>query len=48
MSEPTTEPAAPATEPVGATSQPGPLAPLSERNYRLFFIGNLSSNLGTF
>ena len=28
--------------------QPGPFAPLGERNYRLFFIGNLSSNLGTF
>ncbi len=28
--------------------QPGPFAPLRERNYRLFFAGNLSSNLGTF
>ena len=28
--------------------QPGPLAPLSERNYRWFFFGNISSNLGTF
>lgn len=28
--------------------QPGPFAPLAERNYRWFFVGNLSSNLGTF
>lgn len=28
--------------------QPGPLAPLRERSYRLFFIGNISSNFGTF
>ncbi len=29
-------------------AQPGPFEPLLERNYRLFFIGNFSSNLGTF
>ncbi|MGD9750034.1 MAG: MFS transporter [Acidimicrobiia bacterium] len=29
-------------------AQPGPFAPLREPNYRLFFAGNLSSNLGTF
>ncbi len=28
--------------------QPGPLAPLRERDYRRFFIGSLISNLGTF
>jgi MFS family permease len=31
-----------------AGAQPGPLAPLRERNYRLVFAGNLTSNLGTF
>ena len=30
------------------TGQPRALDPLRERNYRLFFIGNVSSNLGTF
>lgn len=28
--------------------QPTPLAPLQERDYRLFFFGSLASNLGTF
>jgi len=39
--------AAPVPDP-GPPPQPGPLAPLRERNYRLFFGGNLVSNLGTF
>lgn len=38
-------PPGPAAVQVG---QPGPLAPLRERNYRWFFIGNTSSNFGTF
>jgi MFS family permease len=29
-------------------AQPGALAPLHERDYRLFFFGNVTSNLGTF
>lgn len=37
-----------AAERATAEDQPGPLAPLAERNYRLFFIGNISSNFGTF
>jgi MFS family permease len=42
-------PGAPAGEGApAATGQPGPLAPLGERNYRLFFVGNVSSNFGTF